>query len=462
MQQSGQSSKSQRGIGRREWLQVGCSTFAGISLPAALVAGDSDAASTARAKSVVLIYLTGGASHHDTFDMKPVAAAEIRGPFQAIDTVVPGLQVCELLPKMASCAHRYAVVRSMSHEETSHPQATHRVLTGALFPPERNATPVASRSDFPCYGAALQYLRPRSDGIPSGVTLPNPLFNPPTMWPGQNAGCLGARFDPWQLQQDPKQPQQGDPTLTLPMGFSVDRVTSRRSLLAQVNSTLDRIGRIAEQEEFSDRQQFALDLLTSSQMGRAFDLEREPASVRDRYGRHTFGQSLLLARRLVEIGVPVLQVNLGNVQHWDTHVANFERLKNTLLPPFDMSVSAFLEDLHQSGRLSETLVIVAGEFGRTPKISTMPGQTLAGRDHWSSVFSALFAGAGVIPGRVLGRSDDVGAYSLTQTFSLYDLGATVYEALGVPLDGQLHDQFGRPLQLNHGTPMMPLYSTAEL
>ncbi len=219
MQHSGQSSSSQRGIGRREWLQVGCSTFAGISLPAALVAGDSDAASTARAKSVVLIYLTGGASHHDTFDMKPVAAAEIRGPFQAIDTVVPGLQVCELLPKMASCAHRYAVVRSMSHEETSHPQATHRVLTGALFPPERNATPVASRSDFPCYGAALQYLRPRSDGIPSGVTLPNPLFDPPTMWPGQNAGCLGARFDPWQLQEDPKQPQQGDPTLTLPTGF---------------------------------------------------------------------------------------------------------------------------------------------------------------------------------------------------------------------------------------------------
>ncbi len=462
MQQSGQSSPNQRGIGRREWLQVGCSTFAGISLPAALVAGDSDTASSTRAKSVVLIYLTGGASHHDTFDMKLSAAAEIRGPFQAIDTVVPGFQVCELLPKMASCAHRYAVVRSMSHDETSHPQATHRVLTGALFPPERNATPVASRSDFPCYGAALQYLRPRSDGIPSGVTLPNPLFDPPTMWPGQNAGCLGARFDPWQLQQDPKQPLQGDPTLTLPSGFTVDRVTSRRSLLSQVNATLDRIGRIAEQEEFSDRQQFALDLLTSSQMGRAFDLEREPASVHDRYGRHTFGQSLLLARRLVEIGVPVLQVNLGSVQHWDTHVANFERLKNTLLPPFDMSVSAFLEDLDQSGRLSETLVIVAGEFGRTPKISTMPGQTLAGRDHWSSVFSALFAGAGVIPGRVLGRSDDVGAYSLTQTFSLYDLGATVYEALGVPLDSQLHDQFGRPLQLNHGTPMMPLYCTAEL
>lgn len=245
MQQSRQTSPNQRGIGRREWLQVGCSTFAGISLPAALVAGNSSTPSSARAKSVVLIYLTGGASHHDTFDMKPSAAAEIRGPFRAIDTVVPGLQVCELLPKMASCAHRYAVVRSMSHDETSHPQATHRVLTGALFPPERNATPVASRSDFPCYAAALQYLRPRTDGIPSGVTLPNPLFDPPTMWPGQNAGSLGARFDPWQLQEDPKQPQQGDPTLTLPTGFTVDRITSRRSLLSQVNATLDRIGRIA-------------------------------------------------------------------------------------------------------------------------------------------------------------------------------------------------------------------------
>ena len=446
---------------RREWLQVGCSSFAGIGLSSILRGAEPAAKLAARAKSVVLVYLTGGASHHDTFDMKPDAAAEIRGPLQTIDTTVPGLQVCELLPQMARSAHRYAVVRSMSHEETSHPQATHRMLTGALFPPERNATPVASRHDFPCYGAALQQLYPRTDGIPSAVTLPAQLFDPPTMWPGQNAGCLGAKFDPWQLQQDPLQPLRGDPTLTLPEGFSVDRVSSRRSLLSQVNSTMDRLGRLADQEDFSGRQQYALDLLTSSRMGQAFDLERESAAVRDRYGRHTFGQSLLLARRLVEIGVPVLQVNLGPVQHWDTHVANFERLKNTLLPPFDSSVSAFLEDLDQSGLLSETLVIVAGEFGRTPKISTMPGQTLAGRDHWSSVFSALFAGAGVIPGRIIGRTDDVGAYSLTRTFSLYDLGATVYEALGVPLDAQLHDQFGRPMQLNHGTPMLPLYSASE-
>lgn len=447
---------------RREWLQVGCSSFAGIGLSKAIGAAESGALPAARAKSVVLIYLTGGASHHDTFDMKPNAAAEIRGPLQPIDTVVPGLQVCELLPKMASCAHRYTVVRSMSHEETSHPQATHRVLTGAMFPPERNATPVASRHDFPCYAAALQQLRPSSDGIPSGITLPTPLFDPPTMWPGQNAGCLGARFDPWQLQQDANQPLKGDPTLTLPEGFTVDRVSSRRSLLSQVNATTAQLGQLAEQDEFSGRQQYALELLTSSRMGQAFDLDREPAAVRDRYGRHTFGQSLLLARRLVEIGVPVLQVNLGAVQHWDTHVANFERLKNTLLPPFDSSVSAFLEDLDESGRLSETLVIVAGEFGRTPKISTMPGQMLAGRDHWSSVFTALFAGAEVIPGRVIGQSDDVGAYSLTRTFSLYDLGATVYEALGVPLESQLHDQFGRPMHLNGGTPMMPLYSHAEI
>lgn len=236
-------------------------------------------------------------------------------------------------------------------------------------------------------------------------------------------------------------------------------MTTRRSLLEQVNSQTDRLGRLADRCEFSSQQQIALNVLTSGAVGRAFDLDREPPAVRDRYGRHTFGQSLLLTRRLVEAGVPIIQANMGNVQNWDTHVDNFGRLKNLLLPPFDNGVSAFLEDLEATGRLDETLVIIAGEFGRTPKISTMPGQAHPGRDHWSAVFTALFAGASVVPGRILGRSDEIGAYPVTRTYSLYDLGATVYDALGIPLDTQLRDRLGRPLQLNHGVPMTDLYGT---
>jgi Protein of unknown function (DUF1501) len=452
---------------RREWLQVGFSAFAGIGCQALLPKpgrAESTQPAKARAKSLILVYLTGGASHHDTFDMKPQASAEIRGPFTPIHTAVPGLQICEHLPRLAQCADRFTIVRSMSHEETSHPQATHRVLTGALFPPERNADPTAGRTDFPCYGAVLQSLRPptppSNDGIPAGVTLPTLLWDGEHMWPGQNAGFLGAKYDPWQLRQDPNAPNFREETLSIPKEFTPDRVASRRNLLAQVNAHAAGNGRLTDRG-FSGKQQFALDLLTSGSVSRAFQLEREPAAVRDRYGRHLMGQSLLLARRLVTAGVSIVQVNMGPVQHWDTHVDNFRRLKQDLLPPFDQGLAALLEDLHASGRLDETLVVVTGEFGRTPKISTMPGQTSPGRDHWSSVFTALFAGPGIPGGRTLGQSDDIGAFPKSRAYSLYDLGATIYTALGLNPDTEIRDQFGRPVPLSRGKVMSDLYTGAD-
>ena len=408
---------------RRELLQVGFSAFAGIGFQAVLPKrgrGESSHRAKGRATSLILVYLTGGASHHDTFDMKPAASAEIRGPFAPIQTAIPGLQICEHLPRLAQCADRFTIVRSMSHEETSHPQATHRVLTGAIFPPERNADPVAGRTDFPCYGAALQSLRPSHEGIPAGVTLPTLLWDGEHMWPGQNAGFLGAKYDPWQIRQDPNSPNFREETLTIPKDFTLDRVASRRGLLASVNAHSAGGGRLTDRG-FSGKQQVALDLLTAGSVSRAFQIERERAAVRDRYGRHMMGQSLLLARRLVEAGVSIVQVNMGPVQYWDTHVDNFGRLKNQLLPPFDKGLSALVEDLHASGRLDETLVVVAGEFGRTPKISTMPGQMRPGRDHWSSVFTNLFAGPGIAGGRVLGQSDEIGAFPKSRAYSLYDL-----------------------------------------
>jgi hypothetical protein len=414
------------------------------------------------ADSVLLIYLTGGASQHDTFDVKPECPAEIRGEFQSIQTSLPGLRFCEHLPLLAQRAHRFSLVRTMSHEELSHPQATHRVLTGSQFPPERNADPVASRQDFPCYAGALQYLSRRTDGIPSGVTLPTFLEDGPTIWPGQNAGCLGARFDPWQIKQDPNSDQFREQSLTFAEGNNPDRLAARRGLLLNLARENSRSGNLSDRGQFVQQQQLAVDMLTSGAVARAFQIEKEPAAVRDRYGRHQFGQSLLLSRRLIEAGVPFVQANMGPVQHWDTHVAHFIRMKQLLLPPLDQGLSALLDDLRESGRLEKTLVVVTGEFGRTPKISTLPGQAHAGRDHWSSVFSAVFAGAGVSEGKVLGRSDEIGAYPLTRTFSLYDLGATIYDSLGVPIDTEIRDQLSRPLQLNRGEPIHALFTSDEV
>ena len=294
------------------------------------------------------------------------------------------------------------------------------------------------------------------------MTLPTYLEDGPTIWPGQNAGCLGAQFDPWQIKQDPNSPNFREESLSFPEGSSPDRLTSRRTLLENLAVQRSEGRILSDRGQFGQQQQLAIDMLTSGSVARAFQIDREPAAVRDRYGRHQFGQSLLLSRRLVEAGVPLVQANMGPVQHWDTHVAHFIRMKQLLLPPLDQALSALLDDLRESGRLERTLVIVTGEFGRTPKISTLPGQAHAGRDHWSSVFSAIFAGAGVQSGKVIGRSDEIGAYPLSRTFSLYDLGATICRSLGVAPETEIRDQFGRPLQLNRGEPMRPLFTGEEV
>lgn len=456
------------GVSRRELLQVGFSGLAGIGLNQ-LVSGTrlaraSDSAPKARAKAVVLVFLSGGAAHQDTFDLKPQGPAEARGEFQPINTSVPGIQICEHLPRLAERMDRLALVRSMSHREFNHLPATHEVLTGYLAPNAAGSDldRVASRKDWPCYGAVLEFLRPRRDGVPSGVALPTHLVEGPLTWPGQNGGCLGPQYDPWQIRQDPNAPNFREESLSLPDGFTIDRVSARRGLLDEVNGRRRALEELSDRGQFSEKQKVALDMLASGKVARAFDIQQEAPEMRDRYGRHMFGQSLLLARRLLQAGVPIVQANMGIVQTWDTHVANFPRLKNDLLPPLDQGVAALLDDLAAHGMLDETLVIITGEFGRTPRISTLPGSTIPGRDHWAPVFTAAFAGAGVQGGQVIGRTDDLAAYSLTRTFSLEDLGATVYSALGIDPASEIRDQLGRPLQLNRGEPITPLYTGAEV
>jgi hypothetical protein len=406
---------------------------------------------------VIVILLSGGLGQHDSFDMKPEAPDKVRGEFKPIATAVPGIRVCEHFPRLAARADRLAIVRSMSHPEGNHLVAVHHILTGHPSNP-RGASDldrVASRNDFPCYAAVLDYLRHRGDGIPNGVALPLRLVEGPLTWPGQDAGFLGPRHDPWQLRIDPNRPESRDDSLSLPGGLDAVRLHRRRHLLSQ--SAVE-----GPNDPFVDQQDAALAMLCNGTVGRALNTEREDPRLADRYGRHLFGRSLLIARRLVEAGVPVVQATMGIVQTWDTHVANFPRLRDDLLPPLDQAVSALLDDLDLRGLLDETLVVMLGEFGRTPRISELKPGDVPGRDHWPAVFPAVFAGAGVVGGQVIGKSDRLGAYPVSRSFGPPDLAATVYHALGIDPATELRDRLGRPTRLCGGEVMDPLYTTASV
>jgi hypothetical protein len=282
----------------------------------------------------------------------------------------------------------------------------------------------------------------------------------PLTWPGQHAGFLGPRHDPWQITRDPNAPDFGVDSVRLAPGIEVSRLNERHALLDQVNRQQERFAELEAGKRLSDQQQLAFSVLTSGRVARAFEIEREPVAVRDHYGRHAFGQSLLLARRLVQAGVRVVQANMGRVQNWDTHGSNFPRLKKQLLPPLDQGVAALLDDLAASGLLDETLVLLLGEFGRTPKISVQRAGQAPGRDHWAPCFFGLFAGGGVRGGQVIGRSDKIGAFPATTPFTPDDVGATVYHVLGVDPGTEVHDRLNRPVRLNRGDAMQSLFTGA--
>jgi hypothetical protein len=289
--------------------------------------------------------------------------------------------------------------------------------------------------------------------------LPTFLVEGPLTWPGQHAGFLGPKYDPFHIKKDPNDKDFKEEGLSLPVGFSVERLERRRALSNEVGALRDQWSAHADRDPFADQQSLAVEVLLSGKVAQAFKVQDEPDAVRDRYGRHTFGQSLLLARRLVQAGVPVVQVNMGHVQNWDSHGNIAARLKNDLLPPSDKGISALLEDLAGSGLLDETLVVITGEFGRSPKLGNSAGANgVPGRDHWGHCFSSLFAGAGVRGGQVIGASDKNGAYPATRPYSPGDLGATVYSALGVDPEAEMRDRLNRPIRLYNGEPISPLYT----
>jgi hypothetical protein len=440
-----------------------CLPSAAHSLASEGNSGGAATVGTGRAKSVLLVLLSGGPSQLDMWDPKPHAPAEVRGEFSPIGTTIPGEPICEHMPMLAGQADRWAIVRTLAHQEHNHLLATHVALTGRPTPVPRGGSDldrVETRSDFPNFAAALDYVRPRNDGIPNGVSLPNYLIEGPLTWPGQHAGFLGAKHDPWQINADPNADGFKIDALSMRDGVTIDRIKSRRQLLDDLNRDRQH-GLDGDASDFRTQQSIAINLLTSGKVVDAFRIDRESDQDRERYGRNKFGQSLLLSRRLVEAGIPLVQATMGIVQTWDTHTDNWGKLKNTLLPQLDRGLAALMDDLQASGKLDETLVIVMGEFGRTPKVSILPGQTLPGRDHWAHAYSGLFAGAGVLGGQVIGQTDAQAAYPITNSWSPADICTTLFNALGVPPDVTINDPLQRPHHLQNGQIMTPLYTGAS-
>ncbi|MCH2212647.1 MAG: DUF1501 domain-containing protein [Fuerstiella sp.] len=445
---------------RREVLQIGYSSFFGLGLSGVLECQAAAASGVRRAKSVVLIYLTGGGSHIDMFDPKP-KASEVKGEYDSIATTLSGVLFSEKMPGLAKRTDRLAIVRSMSHGDNRHLSSSHNALTGAVQPfrGSSNQEKTLNRADWPSFGATASRLRPRSDGLPSQVTLPNSLIEGPLVWPGQHAGFLGPRHDPLVLQGDPNSENYQVRGLSLIEGMSAVRLDRRRLLLDKINRQCHSLDQSQQAIRFGGERERAFSMLTSPGLRGALDINAESAATRDRYGRHQYGQTLLMARRLVELEMPVIQCNMGHVQMWDTHVNHFPRLK-TMLPALDNGFSALLDDLEQRGLLDQTLLVCVGEFGRTPTISPLPGQTVPGRHHWASVYTAVFAGGGVRGGQVIGQSDRIGGSPLTSPFHPNDIGATIYNALGINPHQTIIDRFDRPRHLNLGNAMDVLYTGA--
>ena len=444
---------TRRLLSRRELIRVGGLGALGLGLPALRAGRAATLAGRPRANSCLIIFLSGGPPQHETFDPKPAAPIEIRGPFLPIATSVPGLQFSELLPLSAARAHRMCVIRSMTTGIHSHSTSGAFMLTGHEPTSVAESVP-PSAQDWPSLAGAVGALRAAERSPLDAVILPEPIFNNPAIpWPGQNGGFMGAAWHPHILRCDPSQERIEIEGLTAAAGVTELRLDDRHALLGQVDRMLHRGLRSPAIAEMNRFQQEAFDLLHAGATREALEIEREPAASRDRYGRGKFGQSVLLGRRLIEAGVRLVQVNwprepgdtaAGNPL-WDTHQDNAGRLKNVLCPQFDTAYSALLDDLSERGLLDETLVVVMGEFGRTPTINAA-----GGRDHWGSVFSVALAGAGVPGGGVIGASDARGGMPADRPVRPPDLAATIFQLLGISPDHEFRDPFDRPLSVVSG------------
>jgi hypothetical protein len=448
-------------LGRREFLRVGGGlAVAGFLSTPQAEAGRKSGSITrreAKARSCILIYLLGGPPHLDMWDLKPSAPAEVRGPFRPIATSVPGLQICEHLPRLARMAHQYALVRSVSHNNHNHTPMIYYTLTGRPVeqPNQDNDVRPPQRGDAPHIGAIAARFGNAPKNLPGYVAIPELAVRSSTkgefkrvrsLLRGGGGGFLGPLFDPLPVNGDPSTPD-AVPSLSLPPEVASERLERRANLLSVLDGRSTFSGQASQ--SYRDLRSQAL-VLTGAAGGKspAFSLESEPSPIRDRYGRDRFGQALLLARRLAESGVPMIAIHFNEMtvcDGWDTHSKNFQALQSELLPMLDQSLSALLEDLDQRGQLRETLVVVMGEFGRTPRINKD-----AGRDHWGLCQSVLLAGGGIRGGLVHGSSDRIGAYPATDPVDPVDIHATVFHSMGLDSERTMYDALGRPYPLSSG------------
>lgn len=440
-------------LSRRKWLQIGAVGLGGLGFNRSLQAATANNLPPVRA--CILIFYQGGPSHLDTWDMKPKAAAEVRGPFAAIDTAVPGLQASEHLPHLARVADRLTVIRSLHHGLTNHLPAAFTTLIGR--DPLRGDQLIVSQdgNDPPSLGSSISRAKPVERlGIPPFVAVPHRMWNEIDV-PGQSAGFLGSAFEPLQVEGDPSHPEFRLPELEFPADVNSARLSQRASLL----DALEQPALAGEAREvfakINSYRNNAMELLGADTVRRAFDLRLESAASRDRYGRTKHGQSLLLARRLVESGVRFVAVydrKINGAESWDTHGNNFGLLKDSLLPPADQGLAALIGDLADRGLLDSTLVVALGEFGRSPRINGA-----AGRDHWPFCYNAVLAGGGARGGFVYGSSDSIGAYPNANPLTPADLAATLFWRFGLDPASEIRDRTDRPFRMADGQPIRPAF-----
>lgn len=468
-------------LSRRAAIEAGAIGLLGLGMNhlAPLRAAATTNATQPKPKSVIYIFLSGGLGQHDSFDPKPDAPENVRGEFRPIATRTPGIHVCEHLPMLAQRSDRWALVRSLTHPYNEHSDGHMVMLSGRTPRPPAFDPNQPKPSDWPSIAAIAAAKMPPANNLPPAVVLPERLIHRTgRVIPGQFAGEMGSRRDPWFVEAVPFNAntygaygqyefhhERGAedtslrfeaPNLTLPHGMARGRFVDRLTLASHLNGQRRGWDLAAASQQFDRHRQAALSLLNDPATQRAFDVTTADEKTQDRYGRNSFGWSLLMARRLVEAGVSLVQVNLGNNETWDTHQNAFPNLKNFLLPPMDRSVSALIDDLADRGMLDDTLIVMAGEFGRTPKVFSLPNAKQPGRDHWGAVQTVFFAGGGVRGGAVVGQSDKLGGHPAADPQQPENMAATIYQALGLPPTAVWKDDLDRPHHIYFGEPIRGL------
>ena len=472
----GRPGRTCEGWSRRELLRAGGLSLLGLSAPEFLkLEAASAKAGTkieARAKSVFMIFLQGGPSHIDIWDPKPDAPSNIRGDFKPIKTKVDGIQLSETMPMLAEVMDKVTLVRSMSYTPNglfNHTAAIYQMMTGWApdkVSPSGQLEPPSPR-DFPHMGCHASKMIPADGPMLPFVELPRPLQESNVIGKGGAAGFLGKAYDPYRLYQDPNKSVRLE-DLTLRPEVSPDRLKDRFELLKGINGSMKELEKAVSSYALTEYYEKAYDLVLSGKARDAFDLEKEPANVRDRYGRTTFGQSVLLGRRLIEAGTRFVQVNWPSVangdaetESWDTHASNFGPLKNLHCPRLDRSLSALLEDMDQRGLLKDTLVIAVGEFGRSPKLGVSTSGNVNspdGRDHWPYCYTAVIAGAGVRRGYQYGASDATASSPSDKPVHPTELVATIYYALGIDPHMEVLNDLKQPRALVEGSPVLGFWA----